>query len=176
MGWITTHRDKGITNDQWFQREVIGDRHEIVASSTVKGVYYAAVRTVETGEVWALVVLTQWAPRSYHKFGWKDMDETMGPGSYDAPAKVLNALTPTDNEWAQQWRAACREAQERKTAAATIAVGTLLRFAHPMMFTKDVRDVTELILEGKDVFRIGTPTGMRVRVPGWQQRAFEVVD
>lgn len=41
--------------------------------------------------------------------GYKDMDETMGPFYHDASKKVLDALTPTDDETANKWRSRCRD-------------------------------------------------------------------
>ncbi|MFF8597160.1 DUF6927 domain-containing protein [Streptomyces sp. NPDC015220] len=41
-------------------------------------------------------------------FGYKDLDENCGPGDHKAPKSVLNALTPTTNEYALAWRTQCR--------------------------------------------------------------------
>jgi hypothetical protein len=36
------------------------------------------------------------------------MDETCGPYEKKCPLSILNLLTPTDNEWANEWRKQCR--------------------------------------------------------------------
>jgi hypothetical protein len=173
MGWITTHRDKGITNDQWFQREVIGEGRTIVASSTIKSVYYAAVREDVTGQVWGLVCLTSRRPnREFHNFGWKSMTEDMGPNAADAPAKVLDALTETDSEYALEWRAECRANLAHRAALPKVKAGQRVRFSHAMQFSDGVeRQEFELI--GRNAFR--SLDGVRVSISNWKDRTFEVV-
>lgn len=172
MGWDFTHRAKGITNDEWFKAQVIGDGRTIVASSTIKNVYYAAVREDATGEVWALVCLTQRAPRSHYNYGWKSMTDTMGPGVDDAPAKVLDALTETDNEYANEWRARCRANLALKARTAKLAIGTTIRFAKPFTFSDGVERQEFTIIERR---KLRARDGVRVNIPGWQQADFEVV-
>ena len=45
---------------------------------------------------------------------YKDIDETMMPYCFDCPQKILKQLTPTDNEYAKQWRSLCEQWQYRK--------------------------------------------------------------
>src|SRR3546814_16727894 len=62
------------------------------------------------GIVFAVVCLVRWNPRSRdgHQFGYKDMSENMGPCEADCPAAILELLSPTDHEYALDWRARCR--------------------------------------------------------------------
>jgi hypothetical protein len=103
----------------------------------VHNVFYAAVRTSATGEVWAMVVLMQRA-RGRANFGCKPMDETVGPNAYDAPAKVLDALTPTDYEYAREWRQQCRENLAKRADARrrqqAVTVGVVIQTAVPLRF------------------------------------------
>jgi hypothetical protein len=183
MGWITTHRDKGISNDAYFQENVIGGQRTIVASSTIKGVYYAAVREDTTGEVWALIVLTHRAPNSDHNFGWKSMTEDMGPGVCDAPAKVLDELTETTNEYALEWRAACRKNLELKSR--TLADNTEIRLPSPLGFqlagSKRLVWTDHFVYRPqprcKDTFLAFTEDrgSFLVRLPDWRKYAFEII-
>lgn len=94
MGWTFTHRDKGITTDDWFKRELIGDGdYTLLRSAVVDKVWYAAVRRGSDGEVSCVVVLTQWSKGEYN-YGWKSMDEFMGPNEAKCPDRVLDLLTP----------------------------------------------------------------------------------
>lgn len=77
----------------------------IVKDALVDTTYYAAMKFTKTGEIFALVVLTDTDCRD---FGYKDMDETCGPCYYDCPMSILDLLTPTDNEYANEWREKCR--------------------------------------------------------------------
>jgi hypothetical protein len=78
-------------------------------------VYYAAVECVRTDsgkrDVWAAICLVRYNPRAAdgYIFGYKDMEESMGPYECRCPEPILDLLTPTDREHARQWRARCRE-------------------------------------------------------------------
>lgn len=93
-----------------------------VLSSVMYGrVYYAALEITnkDTGvkKVTASVCLTCGKDRMNkhsHNFGYKDMDETMGPCYYDCPEYILRLLSPTDNKEALLWRERCHKTNWRK--------------------------------------------------------------
>jgi hypothetical protein len=78
-------------------------------------VYYAAIEHVrhENSEriVFAAVCLVRYNPRDRegYIFGYKDMDETVGPNESGCPEAILDLLTPTEYPYAQAWRTRCRE-------------------------------------------------------------------
>ena len=41
-------------------------------------------------------------------WGYKPMDETMGPYRFNCPARILDAATEPLNDCARDWREACR--------------------------------------------------------------------
>ena len=137
MGWTTYHRSKGQTHPEHFESEM-NPSMKILESSTKGNTFYAAVQK-EDGEVFALVILFQWAPRSYYNFGTKWMDETVGPYQSEAPAKILDLLTPTGSKYAIEWRERCRKNLETKTAAAKqrakVKPGDVIRIDHALNFT-----------------------------------------
>ena len=98
-----------------------GNRHEIVASGTAGSTWYAALKIAKPGEPERIVALVVLTAKRVGEFGYKDMDETMGPNETRCPLKVLNALTPTDNEHAIRWRAACRAYHESRAVARQLA-------------------------------------------------------
>lgn len=108
MGWTYTYRSGKI--DRLSEcRNTFGEDPKwatIVKDALVGDVYYAAMQSARTGEVWALIALTD---IDGHEFGYKDMDETMGPYCFDCPNSILKLLTPTDNEYAKDWRKKCYE-------------------------------------------------------------------
>ena len=61
--------------------------------------------------------LTRLDSKEYCNFGYKDMDESCGPYQYDCPVSILNLLSPTEYEYAIEWRKACRENAAKKAAA-----------------------------------------------------------
>lgn len=182
MGWTSLHRDKGLSNDEFFTHELLGDGLQLVASATIKSVYYAAVRESETDKVFGVVVLIKRAPRSDHNFFYKGMDETMGPGESEAPAAVLDALTETDSEWATEWRARCRENLARKAASAKVVPGTRVRFPRGLTFRfrGELVDAFEFTYEPdgrrRNIFRTaGLEENFRVTISDWQTAAYELV-
>lgn len=66
-------------------------------------VWSAAYRSGET--ICACVVLTYWDDEWFHM---KVMAEEMGPLAADVPLEVLDLLTPTENDYANEWRESCR--------------------------------------------------------------------
>jgi len=138
MGWLSYHRPKGETDRAHFERELLSSPDcEIVQCASKNRVFYAAVRTVSTGEVWALVVLMRWA-RGRFNFAYKDMHESTGPNGADAPATVLDALTPTDNAYALEWRERCRTNLARRSAIRDklrgVIADVVIRTTDPLRF------------------------------------------
>jgi len=66
-----------------------------------------------------------------YNFGYKDMDETMGPYSYDCPRSILDKLTPTDHEYALKWR---RECERRLELNARLKPGSVVEFKEELSF------------------------------------------
>ncbi len=139
MGSTGTTRPKGLTDRQFFEQEfpnmlvkdgTILKCRTLPTSGEWTRVFYAAVKTHSSGEVWALVVLMG---RHGGTFYYKEMDEGMGPGEAECPAEILDLLSPTDNQWANEWRERCRKHAVLK-AASQIPAGTVVRFDRPFNF------------------------------------------
>lgn len=180
MGTTCVHRDKGMTDREFFEREfpdTLKAKGEILDCTTVAGAFYAAVRTKESGEVWGLVIKITRVPKDYYNYCYKEMSEDMGPGYHDCPERILDLLTPTESEWANQWRESCRRTIARKAEARKIKPGTVLHFAHPMGFSngqtyQDFRFVERSTFVALDA---NGNYGTWVRISNWKQNAFEVV-
>lgn len=171
MGWTFQYRPKGMKDREFFQN-LMGTRYDILESGSRLGEFYAAVRDNDTGEVSALVSLTRWERGSQFNFGYKDMDETMGPNIDDAPAKVLDLLTPTDNKYANDWRDRARANIERRERAKAVKPGTVITFPEPLNFGR-YGQFDRFTFVKRTTFR--TDTGLGVRIPGWKNRGFQVV-
>lgn len=103
----------------------------------VGSTYYAALRVTdkETGnvEIVGEVVLTHTNSREYFNFGMKAVSETMGPAEDRCPASILKLLSPTDSEWANEWRERCRKRIEEKKNPHTLSnlpIGAVIRFTN----------------------------------------------
>ena len=74
--------------------------------------YYGAIKVIDhlpEGDrefITAAVDKIWYSPRSYktENFGYKSMGESMGPYLDHCPKTILELLTPTDNEYAIEWR------------------------------------------------------------------------
>jgi hypothetical protein len=160
MGWLSYHRPKGQTDRAHFERELLNSPdYEIVQCTSKNRVFYAAIRTISTGEVWALVVLMRWA-RGRFNFAYKDMHESTGPNAADAPASVLDALTPTDNPYALEWRERCRANLDHRNAIREklrgVTAGVVIRTTTPLHFENGMQ---------ADRFRCAHRVGRAIR---WQ--------
>lgn len=117
MGWTTLyHCPEGIRAyvEKHLTWESETFSYRMLKSAMVGTTHYAAVEKTDkaTGEriVFAAVTLTA------RNNSYKDMDESMGPCESTAPVSILDLLTPTESEWANQWRARCRANIERRAA------------------------------------------------------------
>lgn len=139
---------------------------------------YAAVRRTddEGSYVFGVVFLLKYS-NDYYNFGYKDMDECMGPCESECPERILNLLTPLEEspgsergkEWARAWRERCRENIRRRAAQPKIVTGKYLVLANPMDFTdKRTRHTFYIQNARKRIFREVTPggnLGIRIRLP-----------
>lgn len=115
MGWDFHHEDAPYDRRSIVRSE-ISDRYEVLKDTVVGTTYYGALKDKATGEVHALVVLTAIHKEDSYNFGMKWMDETVGPYACDCPESILKLLSPTDNEWANRWRADCRAKRQARKA------------------------------------------------------------
>jgi len=196
MGWTFSHRDKGESNVEFFQH-TFGNGYTILDGATVSSTFYAAVRQPD-GLVSAAVILTKWVPRDEYNFGYKDMDESMGPGEYRCPARILDLLSPTDQlygpvryteaegwegpagsptgarAWADKWRAECRAELAKR---GQVRKGTRIRIPYINSVYK-VWEITDLrrnrffpVSEAGETITWGPAH----RIPWWRNSNYEVV-
>ena len=123
MGWLFVHRDSSQSIADFFKTELKSPgRYEVLDCVVVKNeVAYLAVRhtnKVGVSVVGAVVCLLEHATRDYYNFGYKDIDETMGPAESECPERILKQLTPLESaayqsmcssvDYAKDWRDRCR--------------------------------------------------------------------
>lgn len=124
------------------------------------------------GYTFGAVFLTR---RSGSEWGYKDMDETMGPNESGAPVKLLDLLSPTTSEYALDWRERCRRNAARE--ARPLKEGDVIRFEEPLRFTDGTEHqtfrVTLELLPGAKRRRmafISTETGGRYCISAIKSR------
>jgi hypothetical protein len=143
MGWLYMesmgeHKTPKQYLDAQFTFENERRKLTVLDSASKLGAYYAAVESIAkaTGEreVFGLVCLTNYRPRGFSDgttFGYKDMDESMGPNQCECPVRLLDLLTPTTSDYANDWRKRCRE----RAAKRVPKPGETFTLAKPMRFT-----------------------------------------
>lgn len=160
MGWTSyhaTHYKKGRIDrkaecDAYFMEGLNRGYYDVLKSSMVGSVYYAAVKPLQkyskddTGNeiivdiplneqmVFGVVFLTSTDSKDYFNFSYKEMDETVGPFCYDCPKGILDLLSPTDNEYANDWRTKCREHLNKKknpNSLSKLPIGTIIQVTMP---------------------------------------------
>ena len=155
MGWTefrATHYKNGKVDrkaemDSKYNWEDESRKIEVLKSSMVGSTYYAAVKSFNKTNgyecVTAAVCLTSTNNKDYFNFAYKDMDETCGPYKYDCPKGILDLLTPTENEYALEWRKACYDNLAKKknpNGFNKLPVGTVIKVVMPFdtkYFSKD---------------------------------------
>jgi hypothetical protein len=131
MGWTSFPMHTPVKEwflDSWNQT----GKHEVLDVAIVKrNTLYAAIKYKETNEVFAVVYLLRWSPKSDYNFSYKDMDETVGPYECECPLRILNLLTPTTSEYALQWRERVRMYHKKKDELKN----SIIRFTEMFEFT-----------------------------------------
>ena len=195
MGWLYMQSLGGHYGPrQYLDAQFTFTRPELtskVLRSALVGmrVYYAAIEHVrrETNEriVFAAVCLIRYNPRDRegYIFGYKDMDETVGPNESDCPEAILDLLTPTEYPYAQAWRTRCRENAAARRALSTKPSprpGQTIVFDQALSFS-DGRslDRFEVVANPRShrtmLFR-ATDTGGLYRITNVKKRAYRLVD
>lgn len=164
MGWcfgqskVSNVKDHIENSTGLFTTSQPGHAYEVLDSAIVKSTYYAAVRRTIPGHapyVFAAIILFRNPPSG---FGYKDMDESMGPIEVSCPLRILALLSPiedfpgglADYKCATQWRAAVRQ------------------------YHLNNADVTRTTKSFKAGDRIMLPTPIRFR-SGFEENTFDIV-
>jgi hypothetical protein len=133
-------------NEGLFKSATPGHSWEVLDSAIVGTTYYAAVRRTMPDHkpyVFATVILFR-NPKS--GFGYKDLDESMGPCEVACPLRILNKLSPIEDmpgglathEYADQWRENVRlyhrARAEQTKVAKSFKEGDKIKLPSPLSF------------------------------------------
>jgi len=136
MGWLYTRRDKDTTPVAFLTAQFDHERYEVLAHATYMREVYVAVKDRRDETVTAMVFLIHHCPRDAHyNFGYKDMDESMGPVVTSCPARILDLLTEPPNNWAREWREKCRATIAAREQAKTVVSGSRIRIEGRLSFS-----------------------------------------
>ena len=194
MGWLYMQSLGGHSGPrQYLDAQFTFTRSELTSkvlrSALVSmRVYYAAIEHIrhEKNEriVFAAVCLVRYNPRDRegYIFGYKDMDETVGPNESNCPETILDLLTPTEYPYAQAWRTRCREnatARRALSSRPSPRRGQTVVFDQALSFS-DGRSLDRFEVVANPgshrtmLFR-ATDSGRLYRIANIKQRAYRLV-
>lgn len=151
MGWLyqnnmLEHQTPAEYVAQHFTNETPARKTTVLATATVGGAIFAAVRNEinATGETYVFAAVILYRNNRRDGFGYKDMEETMGPAEADCPDRIMKLLSPVENipspGYAAEWRARVAAAKERRAAmrkaSGQLVPGAIVRLPHPVTFCK----------------------------------------
>lgn len=123
MGSTVVYNTKNVSWKDFIYREFDDTNYKIVHYSKVGSVVYLAIQRDERIFAMVVVCFTDKGNK-----GYKEMGESTGPYYWDAPKALLDKLTPTDSDYAIEWRQKCRD----RAAARKIKAGDMIRFTDPV--------------------------------------------
>lgn len=163
MGWTAGQFTQSLTALAAIEFDLGEDfARRVIDTARYGRVIYAAVRSQDHREVFALVLLTE---RRNGQLYTKPMGEDEGPCEDRCPARILDKLTPPSNEHAHQWRERCRA----RLAKPRPRPGQTVIFKKPVKFTNGDA-LRTLIFQGGSRFRSVAGTIYHVR--SWQEREY----
>lgn len=145
MGTTCTHRPEGQSIKDFLINELFtsyeqgnptpSTRLELLDLVVKERVAYGAVKQLQDGSVFGLVVAISYYPSDRHNTCYKEMSEDMGPYESRCPDRILDMLTPTTSEYANAWRARCREYNASQKSKPKLTHGCTVKLAAPVRFT-----------------------------------------
>ena len=150
MGWTFTNKGSQTTKEYFehafnYDKPAEGRSGKIIRFSatwtTAYMAYEVKVPATDTlpakTDVIAIVCLIRHVPNAVdgYTFGYKDMDESMGPSESRCPKTILELLTPTDSQYAKDWRARCWEHINKRKNAPKVKAGDWVKFSQPITFS-----------------------------------------
>lgn len=185
MGWMFCRKVPGYTPLDYMKgcftsSDPARAKYEVVDHSFTSTAGYVAVQYTNFEKGWqpyifAAVMLID---QSGGEFGYKDMDESMGPVQSDCPARILNLLTPLEDieritgrsqGYAVEWRKRCRDnlaAKRPPKLPVKITEGTVATWPTPLKFGDGVeRTRFTATLRGTKKVRWRADDGVLCQIP-----------
>jgi hypothetical protein len=179
MGWLYKHEPIDDPVEYLIHRYTHDGerrRHQVLAAARVANTVYMAIKDTDktTGTFFVSAAVILISNTRAHGFGYKDMDETMGPCACACPDRIMRLLSPVGDlpnpTHAADWRA--RVAAHKQAAAAVRAKrrslqrGSIATLPHAVTF----RDGTTAIAFRVRGFRGPTPIFEPLDRPGFACR------
>lgn len=191
MGWTYFHKDPEVKAIDVL-KNVWSSRCKVLDSAKVGSEVYQLVEVAESGKQidnyyekdengkyrFIAVFFTDNKPNEHCNFGYKTMDETVGPYAYNCPKRILDRASKLrDTRYAQDFRDRCYAKHERRKKLPK--VGQRIRLAEPLQFSNGQHyQEFKVVPHGKK----GTGkayeanTGLRCKIPNLAEYEFEIIE
>lgn len=132
MGWTSVNKPKGMSLDEFFNKEFKCDSLKLIGNGYTKNLseYYRACYNVEKGVYFALVCKIHFG-KGYYNFSYKDMDESENPYLYNCPKRIMDIIERSQpvNDMSKEWRMNVHKVLDTK-----LTKGKVITFKKPIDF------------------------------------------
>ena len=180
MGWCFEQKPANVK--QYFQGYVhYEDDHIRIRALDIAlklNAAYIAIEEIDkqnqSRRVYAMVVLLKYVRGDDLDFGTKWISEEAGPVENDCPERILDALTDTDNQNANEWRMRCRHA----IACRMPPVGTKVKFDQALPFQNGAWECEFTIVKARRQKLAQAPSGRLYRIGKyfWENSSWHAVE
>lgn len=129
MGWLFSQRwsNRAEMLAHLRRPERFGESCELLRTTAVGNNHWYLARVKATGVVWIGLDLMKGGTRSQPGWGYKDLDESVGPVEVNCPLSFLDAASePTG--YAVDWRQHVRDFHAKKKARPVPVAGAVVRY------------------------------------------------
>lgn len=177
MGTTYVNDTAHLTPSEFMRKQIECERNRILALSIKGSVAYMACQYRDDegkSHVYGLVCQLY---KDGDDRGYKPVEETMGPYECDCPKKILDMLSPTDSQYANEWRTRCRQRLANKQSRPK--EGQIIRFEHPLKFSDGSKEneftVRKRPYRGRNTTVYHGKNGRDYRITGINRMKYQVV-
>lgn len=162
MGWTSVNKPKGMSLDEFFNKEFKCDTLKLIGKGYTKNLseYYRACYNVEKGVYFALVCKIHFG-KGYYNFSYKDMDESENPYLYNCPKRIMDIIERSQpvNDMSKEWRMKVHKVLDTK-----LTKGKVITFKKPIDFGEFSENTFRYL--GNNKFRSMSRGGVYT-IPKW---------
>ena len=162
MGWTSVNKPKGMSLDEFFDKEFKCDSLKLIGKGYTKNLseYYRACYNVEKGVYFALVCKIHFG-KGYYNFSYKDMDESENPYFYNCPKRIMDIIERSQpvNDMSKEWRMKVHKVLDTK-----LTKGKVITFKKPLDFGEFSENTFRYL--GNNKFRSMSHGGVYT-IPKW---------
>ena len=162
MGWTSVNKPKGMSLDEFFDKEFKCDSLKFIGKGYTKNIseYYRACYNVEKGVYFALVCKIHFG-KGYYNFSYKDMDESEDPYFYNCPKRIMDIIERSQpvNDMSKEWRMKVHKVLDTK-----LTKGKVITFKKPIDFGEFSENTFRYL--GNNKFRSMSHGGVYT-IPKW---------